>query len=335
MTTMDRTNVINKVFRKLEGDARTNLDLALETSDLNWEAVKVPYTHPMIAEIDQTKTGFDPTILETNQWTVYRKDNYRIIGNVGAEYDVHQPKEVFKILVQLAGETGFEFDTFGAIEGGRKGIFGSLKLPTAEIILGDTVDYKLVVKTDFNGRSATEFSLFQDRRVCSNGMRREVKIKGSGSKFYHSKNGHSQLTNAPQLLQMVSKTQADLEEKMRFLASVQVDQNFINAFLDEQVGKAFKEDGKAITRTTNTREEIVANMFADDIVSIRNTAYGLFQGYTETIDHGRSFASNERKNPGSKAISAAFGTYSNDKNDAFDLLVNMANKQAKGLALEV
>jgi Ni,Fe-hydrogenase III large subunit len=118
-----------------------------------------------------------------------------------------------------------------------------------------------------------------ERLVCSNGLRALVPDAKHSVKIRHTKNVVHKMDEALKVFAESNNFFARFEETARILSQKMVDQKMVESFLDEVIGEESKS-----TKTKNRREAVVG-LFENGLGNKGNTAWDLYNGLTEWVDH--------------------------------------------------
>jgi phage/plasmid-like protein (TIGR03299 family) len=246
------------------------VDQQLKTAGLDWQVNLSPVFY------GDEKQHKAPVI------AAYRSDN-------NAFFDIYtkrkpwQNAEIVETFNRFCDGANLPISYLGNLDGGRI-LYAAAKLP--EMIapaqsVGDlTEGYLLLEDSHLNGRGLS-ISIYANRLVCTNGMKRPVRL---GQKIishvgqFNPSRVHGILTAARETLQQEQKQMTDL-------ATVTIDK----AEATLQLIAAFGEAGKPVheqPRIVQTCLKLFngAGMGSGEL-SAFNTAYGLLQSVTEYYNH--------------------------------------------------
>ena len=251
---------------------------AMEMSELNWSAAPVELV---------TSNGLDVY----SHKAVIREDNNRILGIVGSSYKIVQNNYAFSYLdAILDAYPNTSLSTATLIDGGR------------QVILKAIIDGGMIIRQNPDGSDdeiVKEISLFNgfdgsvslmqlftvSRLVCTNGMRAD--IKEATVKLRHSVNVETKANQALLTMGKSIKFFEKFERNLKELAQKDADKKMVDEFLKEMFG-----DSES-TRTKNNKEAVM-NAFNSGMGNGGGTAYDLYNGYLEYLDHERGNDENKR-----------------------------------------
>lgn len=290
----------------------TNLMTAasvLEMSGLNFNVSKSPiYATGGIADLDKVETHM----------VTRRDDTKGILGVVGAGYEVIQTSDCLDLMDALAGEGQVKYNRAYAFKGGA-GIVIEGTLPgMAEIAKGDWVEPRFFLRTSHDGSSSVHFSVYHFRQVCSNGLMGWKKT--GGRSIRHTMNWADKAAEAQRQLGFAQTESARLFAAFRKLAEVRVNA----AQVMNYVSKLFpNKSAEESTKTTNAREDVI-NRFRKGRGNRGQTAWDLYNGLTEYVDHARpTRGDSDEVRAENRLQSIWFGSGADMKAEALELALSI------------
>lgn len=238
-----------------------------------------------------------------------RSDTNQQVGIVGIDYKPMQNNYSFAYFDSILKEHGIKWTQSVVIDGGAKIILKAQFPKKVLIRVGDECMKEIVLINSFNMSSSFTAYFRMERLVCSNGQ--VSSSKHNKIAFKHTENAEFRANSA---LAMFSKSVTYFEEfitQSQRLAEVTADKKMVDNFLKS----VFPE--KETTRSKNQKEE-VTNLFNTGMGNGQGTAWDLYNGYTEWIDHNRTPDDDKR------LVSALIGDGNNKKEKAFSKLITMA-----------
>jgi len=239
---------------------------ALETSQSNWEAQPIG----MITE---------GGVSVPDHKAIVRSDNQKVIGVVGSRYTVLQNSFAFSFFDTVCQEHDAKYDKVYVIDDGRKVILEATVNGPITIRKNDEVLRKIRLINTYDGSYPFTAQFTMWRQICSNGLMGWS--KENKCKIYHTRNGEAKASEALRILAASSAYFEKFEEKCKQLAQKIIDKKLVDQFLKECFGEG---DG---TRKKNLQEKVVECYEAGKGTG-QGTAWDLYNGYVEWIDHYRS-----------------------------------------------
>jgi phage/plasmid-like protein (TIGR03299 family) len=239
---------------------------ALEESHLNWEAMPINMITENGISVPKNKA-------------IVRSDNNSVIGVVGNKYVPIQNSFAFSFFDIVCEQHNAKYDKAYVIDEGRKVILEAIVDGPVEIRKGDEVLRKIRLINTFDGSFPLMAQFVVWRQVCKNGLMGWA--NESKCKIHHTKKGEDKTKEALRVLSTSISFFEKFELKCKELANKVIDRKCVNSFLDQ----CFKNEGG--TRQKNLRDKIIECYEADKGTG-QGTAWDLYNGYVEWIDHYRS-----------------------------------------------
>jgi len=312
------------------------------TGEKPWHksGIEVPATMSVMEGLTFSRNTWDvdkhPMTCITNEgvvdvpdhFAVVRSDTQNILGVVGNRYECVSNVEAFSFFDMVLGQNNAQIETVGALGLGER-VFMIAKLPQiSEIVKGDIVEKYLLVSTSHNGSTGIEILFTDVRVVCANTLSVALRNTQNKLKIRHSKNWESKMKESERTIRESQKYWNEIELASKHLASTSVDRVIVGDFLEKMFPKA--EDAKTKTQD-NKREkvlELVESGMGTEIQGVRGTAWGLYNAYTEYLDHHTSVHGIEKDDrQGLMSKRWENSNFSNTviakRQTAFDYLVNL------------
>jgi len=264
------------------GDVLTASE-AIIASGLSWKVLEEPVLNKDGQKIDGYKA-------------VVREDTNEVLQIATERYFPVQNVDCFQIFDEVTGTGQAKYEVAGSLKGGRI-IWILARLPFDFAVAGDEVRSYLLLTTSHDGSLAWQMFKTPIRVVCWNTLSAglDAKEKGKVAYFKHTPNFRARVGKAQEILSE-SKAYFDaFKEQSEVLARKQMSGLAVDAFL----ATLFKTEGKAedevTTRTKNAKIEIT-RLFetgkGNQQVGVRGTAWALYNGVTEYVDHKRTTKGN-------------------------------------------
>lgn len=279
---------------------------ALRAAHLDWEVEKVPVL-----------SSKDLSVVP-DAFTVIRKDNNLPLGVVGKRYEPISNAEAFRFFDVALGEGQGQIDTIGALGQGER-VWCLAKMPeTFEAVPGDPVDRYLLCWTSHDGSKSMEVLFTTIRVVCNNTL--SAALKGASNKvsIKHTSNWEQRMEFAHRMLFDSKAYWEKMKEVSQQLARTSISRIEVGSFLDAMFPERFDLRKDSFVRPEG-REKVLRLMEegqGTDLPGVRGTKWGLFNAYTEYLDH----ESGVRKNQ-NRWERSVFGTVGSKRDFALTLLL--------------
>ena len=249
-----------------------------------------------------------------------------LLGVVGDGYEVLQNREAFDFFDILLKESGGKLQTAGAIGKGEK-VWMLAKLPEVFYpLVGDGVEQFLLGTTSHDGTMKTEVRFTPIRVVCQNTFNLALNGSKGVISIRHTTNMRQKLEMAAMVLLKFKEFFDVAGEQFAKLASVKVDDAWIDAYLDKVVGNPINvPDGRARTMMEN-RIKLIEGRLAfgkgADLPGVAGTAWWALNAMVEFADYDMK-AKGQSADESRRTQSILFGTASDFKQQAFDTAMAM------------
>lgn len=266
-----------------------------------------------------------------NAYGIYRTDYNIPLGLVKERYEPVQNVDAFRFFDDAIGLNKALWQTAGFFGRGER-IFVSAKLPDDILVHGDKVDSYLVFTNSHDGSTGVKILFTPIRVVCQNTLNAAIKTSTNYISFRHTKNVHSNINIASEILGICSKQTMALNEYYNSLYKARItDKDAIDVF--GQIVLTPDELTK-IKNTGHTVEEVANHLwFALNDAEISTQKANVLSGMVEYYNRG--IGQQEILGTGWGVYNAVSGYYSNvDNNEGqkrMDTLLygDKANKIAK------
>lgn len=253
-----------------------------------------------------------------------RQDTDTVLGIVGQDYKVLQNNEAFKMLDAITMDrNGPKYETAGVLWGGRK-VWALARVPEfLEIVPGDRIAQYLLISNSHDGSSAVRIMETPVRVVCANTLSMATKGTGKSAKLRHSGDLISKVSNVQDALKIVRSDFLETLEQYRALAKDHPSNDEVEDVL-KQLFPDTKTDRAVMQRAR------VKNLWDDgigqDIVGISGTAWALYNGVTELVDHQANAGSRRADAEDMRLNSIWFGSGAAFKQQALDTISEVCLK---------
>lgn len=241
---------------------------------------------PLFAEVGECRLEIP------NRYAVVRDnpivpDQIDVLGNVGEAYRILQNEDLAGLLDALVDESGANFQTAGAIDGGRK-VFVTLKLPGGVRIGGaDPVDNYIAAMTSHDGSSSTTLMVTPVRIVCQNTMNLAFQNSTNQFRIRHTSGANKiLLQQAREALEFTFNYLDGFQEEAEQLINTTLTQGQFEALIEREFGAP--ADAPTVTRTrADNKLAEMAELFSDSFThaGVRQTAWAGLNALTEWHDH--------------------------------------------------
>lgn len=267
---------------------------ALKASGLDWEVQK----HPAYANVGkfQKVSGVN---------FVIRQDTKEVLGYVGDRYKPLQNKDAFGFFDNIVGDNEAIFEAGGSFRGGTR-IWLLAKMPDFIRVKGDDIIEKYVLLTNsHDGKSPVTVKITPIRVMCANTLNLALKGEGAEYKVRHTTNMDEALKEGKNVMGFTNLIYDQVEEIFQAAATKQYNEEMVNNYLNSVFGESNK--------TPKIKEDVLYLLEEGagvDDPSLRYTAYHVYNGVTEWVDHHKSFS---KKTDQLEAISFGSGAKIKEK----------------------
>lgn len=259
-------------------EAQTSAE-ALKLAHLDWEVEKLPIYTYWEGERKNILTHFSNV----------RKDNGNILGVVGGKYEVLQNVDAFKIVDSLIETGEVKYESVGSLKNGRN-VWLLAQLKKDDFLSNDEpIRNYLFFANSHDGSKSITAMLTNVRVVCWNTLQYALRNKENQFKFKHTSNMMLKIDKAKEALGFVNQKIDKIHETYHNLINRDISSNQLTEFIEKMFPLPVVLNEKTnLTRTENMRKQIVKNFEEDPMqqtTAAKGTAYGLFNAYTQYIDH--------------------------------------------------
>ena len=220
-----------------------------------------------------------------------------VLATVGSRYKVLQNEDLFDFGDNLLDGGGF-WESAGSVRGGRT-VFGSLRLPQADIVIdqqgiADKTEMYLLVTTSHDGSSAVQALVTPVRVVCSNTLNMALRGNKQSFKIRHTQTLNGRMEQAREALGITFAYADSFQQE----ATAMFESEITKAQFDSLVSTLYPMPEKgsapvAFTKHAN-KMDLIQDIYASDKQDgIRGTAWGAYNALTERIDWFRGIRNND------------------------------------------
>jgi phage/plasmid-like protein (TIGR03299 family) len=300
---------------------------AIQLAGLDWTVT----TNQLFAQI---MTGIDsetgaPVLkqIPTETKAVIRSSDHKVLGCVGEDYTPIQNIEAFEFF-QPAIDAGLvTLETAGSLQGGKRvWVLAKLTNSTIEVVKDDPIEPYVLLSNGHDGKCAVHAGPNNIRVVCQNTLTASMNSKASKLlKLKHTKNVKLGLKEIQAALDFQKNEFRASMEAMKRMASYGVDQETINAYIQEVFEPEIKiranteeSANKSYLKLIEKIQPLMEGGRGNDNPAVRGTMWALYNGVTEYLTHVRGRDNDNRLE------SLWFGVSKNTNQRAFDVAVKMA-----------
>lgn len=274
----------------------------------------------------------DGTEVDTHKATV-REDTGALLGVVGANYAVHQNREVFEAINSILGTDEARVETAGTLFGGKKAwalvqIGGIMRTKQTD----DTYEKYLLAATSHDGSLPSIFKLVVNRVVCNNTL--NFALSEAGNYFYYHKHTRSSelvIADAIAALGFINHRFEVVQSIIDQLADHQPTDEEVRSVFMKLIPNPTNEEEDKLVNTTQAQRgrdklmELFENGTGNTMDGIRGTSSAVLNSVTEYADHYRTIRCGEGVDPREQRLASNwFGTSDQFKKDGFKLITKMA-----------
>lgn len=292
---------------------------ALKEGHLDFEVVKRPI---------YWEAADGEKILLPKKYATVREDRDIMLGVVGDKYTILQNKSVFSLFDPLISEGEAVYDTGGVLGDGQT-VWVAMKLPAHLKVAGkDEIELYLVGTSTHDGSGSALGFLSPIRTVCQNTLKMAIGANAGMVRIRHLASAEAKLKEAHRILGISNQLAGEMEEIFNSLAGQKVtsrdEKSFIETLFPIPPVPEGQDDYKRKPSALTYREEVLeAYETGVGQQAIRGTKWGLFNGVTHWLDHGRKYNSDGGHDSSKKLSSIWFGDSARIRQDALDLLLRM------------
>lgn len=207
--------------------------------------------------------------------------------NVSDTFQIIQNEEHAGLLNAIVDESGANFETAGALYGGRQ-VFISMKLPGHISIGGvDPVNNYLTAINAHDGSSSFTLMITPVRVVCANTLNAAFANHSHLLRIRHTSGAQRLMVQqAREALEVTFKYLDAFQEEAERLINATMTQVQFEEIIAKEFGAARDAHPGTITRTENKLDQL-SQLFSEAYTQdgIRNTAWAGFNALTEWSDH--------------------------------------------------
>ena len=235
-------------------------------------------------------------------FVTYRTDSNIPFGTVGKKYTIVQNTEAFAFFDAIVGDGKAIFETAGVLGNGER-IFLTAKLPSYCKIEGtnDITEMFIVLSMTHDGKGAIKAMITPIRVVCQNTLNAAINGAVNTVNIRHTSSAQLRLEQAHTILGISNTYLHNFIEVMNALAKVKISDNYANEVIANLFPSA--KDEKVTTRAENIRNEVLQQYHTGiGQNGIVGTAYGLYNGVTNYLNHVKTYGNPDKDSVRSESI---------------------------------
>lgn len=289
----------------------------VKAARLDWSVLKLPVQFNVEGNLATMSDRF----------VLARSDNHLALSIVSGGYNLVHPKEVLEFYRDLVLAGGYQLETAGALNEGRK-VWALAKTKLSSKLSRDSRDELrayLLLATSFDKTLATTAMFTSIRVVCQNTLNMAIRTV-SGKPQSHIKVPHTHLFDPQSVKESLGLLQPTWD---RFLTDVHklVDFKVSSALASSIILDLLRNDPKKrLSERVQREHDTILTLFnsapGQDLATSKGTGWGLVNAVTYYTDHVRSGSRDKRLD------SAWFGTSAALKNKAWVATIAGADPKA-------
>jgi len=218
-------------------DTPPTTEEALHQAGLNWTVRKSPTYYSDFSSDEQMSDSLRYNMYgtkPTGHYVTVRSDTNEVLGNVSGRYEVLQNREAFEPFNILL-DYGFELETAGAIEGGKK-IWVLAKSPDKFLVGDDKIQPYAFLYTSHDGSAGNTFRDTAVRIVCKNTL--DIALDSKSTAKYALKHTRNIKENVNQLTDRLSESKGNIIKAidgMNRMVEYEINRNELDLYLESSV----------------------------------------------------------------------------------------------------
>ena len=256
-----------------------------------FNVVMVPLYPPTLTQIQSVNTEFiipdNASFVRPENFSAYKHIGGKPLGTIGKDFRPTQPSILLDAFSECLIESGLDLRTlkYEELQGGRKVQFSVELTPTIfknAAKVGDIISNRLVLRTGFDGYTATTFQIETLVLKCTNGM--TAKDTSVNVKFKNTQGNLGKIAIACTDIAKMAESAKDFGELIKVYDAKAIDAKILDKFLTATIGYNRKDANELGKIKTQRLDEL---MGAINVEFKRNgrTAWGLLNGLTYATNH--------------------------------------------------
>ncbi|MGL6634764.1 DUF932 domain-containing protein [Aeromonas veronii] len=264
-----------------------SLDIWLQAAGMDWTIEQSDVMFNVASDALHIRPYSDSKVL-------YRSDTLAPLSVVSSRYNVVQPHEVLHFYQDLVEAGGFELETAGSLKGGRK-LWALAKTGQDLKLKGnDLVKSYLLLATSCDGTLCTTAQFTSLRVVCNNTLQMALRGATGAIKVPHSTQFDAAAVKESLGLGLSHWDEFKAQTKARAQRPVAPEEAL--RFFSDLLAQPLDEENIILTKPVQRLHELYQGAgMGSELVSSRNTAWGLVNAVTEYVDHHRRARSQDHR----------------------------------------
>lgn len=294
-------------------DYAPSSEVAIEAAHLDWEVDLQPL---LTADMRQVPDYF----------ATVRQDTGEVLGVVSSRYQVVQNREAFAFLDSLLDDGSLQYESAGALRGGRI-VWLLARMPSVDTVAdGDDSLRYILFSTSHDGSAAIHAIPTAVRVVCANTLRvataRDIGIR-------HTGDVRGKLDAARRYLSQFDRQFTEFRDHAQLLAHKRYSRDEAQRYIDTLFPETAQLGRSHSIRERKVRE--VRSAFRasrQNLPSIRGSWWSLYNSVSEAIDHGHAMSvrgKDRQAKAENRMLSVMDGMGADLKDKAFRLALEMAS----------
>lgn len=294
-------------------DGLMTSEQAIEGAELDYFVIK----EQLLRQDGTTAKGAFATINTTNN---------KILGVVGARYEIIQNAKAFLFFDELVGLGQAIYETAGALGDGQR-VWLLAKLPDwLEPIAGDKIEQYCLLYNSHDGSAPCSVMFTPIRVVCQNTLNLALSKCTQIVKVRHTLNADERLTEAGRIMKEMNEYFTVFGDRCHTLTKFTIDDEFIKFYKEALFGvEKDIPEGRGRTIRANKLEEFDKYMKSGkgvELPGVRGSAYWPLQAAVEYADFSMPRLG---KDPTETVV---FGTAADFKQKAWDKVWAMVDARS-------
>ena len=208
------------------------------------------------------------------------KDNGKVCGVVGRNYEICQNEDAFDFVNYIVGDV--KFVKAGETHSGMVYIIGVL--PTVNI-LGDAFTPHLIFQNGHNGKYSVRTAIVPLRIVCQNQFNYAFKEAQNTIVIKHNGLLEQKLVNAREVMKDTAEYMKTLNEKAELYAGLKLTPEMLNLVMKNFFPIKDDMSDRQKANVMNQRVQFENAYNAEDNRNFRGCAWGLMNAYSDYLTH--------------------------------------------------
>ncbi len=260
---------------------------AIKAAGLNWTVEMLPnFIH------EQTDTmgmmHYATGLFSTVRWT---ETGPLILGTVSDQYRVVQNEEAFRVFDEVLLPAGYQYETAGAIKGGKKVWIMAVAPESFRVTNGDEIRKYLLLVTSHDGTAQVRFFPTAVRVVCNNTLQWALRGASDGFAIPHKGEPVRKIDLAARLIEKAEGEFIHAKAMFDLMTEHRMTEMQVIKFWESVVPDLKKRNDPEIKRNVwKPMFEALAEGFHYGRGNRGETLWDAYNAVTEYVDHRRGTA---------------------------------------------